>query len=286
MSGKNTVFSEKLIYDCRGKRLDLNEAKIMGILNLTTDSFYDGGLYVKDHLYLKRVEEMANQGADIIDVGAASTKPGSLFIHANEEWKILESALKVLQKEHPQLIFSVDTYHSETAKRAADVGVEMINDISGGNFDKQMFDVIAENNLAYVLMHIYGIPETMQQNTFEGDILEEVDSFFEKQRNLLQKKGIKTLILDPGFGFGKTLDQNYSLLKNLSKFSHFDLPLLVGVSRKSMIFRYLQTNPQQAANGTTVLNTFALQNGAKLLRVHDVLEAKETIRLFVKYNQA
>lgn len=285
MLGKNTVFSEKLKVDCRGKQLDLNEAQLMGILNLTSDSFYDGGSYVKDHLYLKRADEIVVQGAEILDIGAASTKPGSFLIQETDEWKILKPALKKLRNEHPQLIISVDTYHASTAEKAADLGVDMINDISGGTIDKRMFDVVAENNLAYVLMHIFGIPETMQQKTFEGDILEEVNSFFGEQLQRLREKKIKTIFLDPGFGFGKTIDQNYCLLKNLSEFSHFYLPLLVGVSRKSMIFRYLQTNPQQALNGTTVLNTFALQNGAKLLRVHDVAEAKGTIRLFLKYNQ-
>lgn len=285
MLGKSSTFSENQILNCRGKRLFLNEPKIMGILNLTSDSFYDGGINLKNDYFLTKAEEMVNEGTSIIDLGAASSRPGSKLIDVDEEWKILERPLKMLTKRYSKIIFSIDTYYSLTAQRAADYGVEMINDVSGGNIDDEMYKVVGQNKLAYVLMHMQGIPENMQQNLLPGDALSKVSLFFEKQLDVLRAFGVESILLDPGFGFGKTLDQNYQLLKNLSEFEHFKCPILAGLSRKSMIFNYLETNPQEALNGTTVLNTFALINGANILRVHDVKEASETIRLFMKYKQ-
>jgi len=285
MSGKSTAFSENRILNCRGKVLDLKEPKIMGILNLTPDSFYDGGQNLKDDFFLVKAKELINEGAAILDIGAASTKPGSRIIDQAEEWKQLERPLKLLRKEYPEIIISIDTYHSTTAQQAADYGAEMINDISGGTIDPQIFDVVAKNKMAYVLMHIQGTPENMQQNPVEGNVLNGINSFFEKQLELLTDAGVKHILLDPGFGFGKTLDQNYQLLNGLEQFKHFNWPILVGLSRKSMIFKYLEMDPQKALNGTTVLNTLALLNGVSVLRVHDALEARETISLFLKYKQ-
>lgn len=285
MLGKSSTFSENRVLNCRGKLLDLNEPKIMGILNLTTDSFFDGGKNLKNDFFLQKAEEMIRQGASILDLGAASTKPGSRIIDAEEEWKILERPLRLLLKLYPQIIFSIDTYHAATAERAADCGVEMINDIFGGSIDNQMFKIVGEKKLAYVLMHMQGTPENMQSNSMQGNVLESVQLFFEKKLTLLKDQGVESILLDPGFGFGKTLDQNYQLLKHLEGFKHFKLPVLAGLSRKSMIFRYLETNPQEALNGTTVLNTFALLQGVQVLRVHDVREAHETIQLFMKYKQ-
>lgn len=286
MLGKSTAFSENRILNCRGKLLDLSEPRIMGILNLTPDSFFDGGRNLKDDFFLTKSEELVIEGVSILDLGAASSKPGSRMIDEEEEWKILKRPLELLVKRHPQIIFSIDTYHASTAQRAADCGVEMINDIFGGSLDNRMFDVIAKNKLAYVLMHMQGTPENMQQNPVNGNVIKGVKTFFEKQLTLLQKHKVESILLDPGFGFGKTMDQNYQLLKGLEDFKHFNWPILAGVSRKSMIFKFLETNPQEALNGTTVLNTFALLNGASVLRVHDAKEARETIRLFLKYNKS
>ena len=285
MLGKSSTFSENRVLNCRGKLLDLNEPKIMGIINLTSDSFFDGGKNLKNDFFLTKAEELIQEGASILDIGAASTKPGSRIIDAEEEWEILERPLRLLLKQYPQIIFSIDTYHATTAERAADCGVEMINDIFGGSIDNQMFQVVGKNKLAYVLMHMNGNPENMQDNLMQGNVLESVKVFFEKKLTLLQEYGVENILLDPGFGFGKTLDQNYQLLKHLEGLKHFKLPILAGLSRKSMIFRHLETNPQEALNGTTVLNTFALLQGAQVLRVHDVREARETIQLFMKYKQ-
>jgi len=285
MLGKSTAFSENRSFNCRGKLLDLSEPKIMGILNLTSDSFFDGGLNLKEDHFLVKAEELIEHGAAIIDIGAASTKPGSRIIDKDKEWEILERPIQLLKKKFPKTIFSVDTYHSTTAQRVADIGVEMINDISGGSIDKRMFEVVAKNNLAYVLMHIQGTPENMQINTVNGNVVKSVRIFFEKALKSLERFGVESILLDPGFGFAKTIDQNYQLLKKLDQFTDFNHPILAGVSRKSMIFKHLETNPQEALNGTTVLNTFALLNGAKVLRVHDAKEARETISMFLKYNQ-
>jgi len=285
MSGKSTVFSTNLSFNCRGKLLDLREPKIMGILNLTEDSFYDGGRNLKDNFFLTKAEELISQGAAILDIGAATTKPGSKLINAEEEWNILEEPLKILKRRYPEIIFSIDTYNATTAQKSADLGVEMINDISGGTIDDKMFEVICENKMAYVLMHIKGTPENMQQNPVNGNVLESVSKFFAEKLKMLHACGVENILLDPGFGFGKTLDQNYQLLKELDRFKHFNLPVLAGLSRKSMIFKQLETSPQEALNGTSVLNTLALLNGANILRVHDVREASETISLFLKYKQ-
>jgi len=285
MLGKSTAFSENQTLTCRGKILDLTEPKIMGIINLSNNSFFDGGQNLKDDFFLIKAEELLKGGASILDIGAASTKPGSKIIDLDEEWEILERPLRLLKKEHPKLLFSVDTYHAATAQKVADLGVEMINDISGGTIDSNMFEVVAKNEMAYVLMHIKGTPESMQQNPLNGNVVGSIQRFFEKQLAQLAIAGVETILLDPGFGFGKTLDQNYQLLNKLEQFKQFNRPLLIGVSRKSMIYNYLETNPQSALIGTAVLNTIALLNGAKVLRVHDAREAYETIQLIMKYKQ-
>ncbi|MBN2236095.1 MAG: dihydropteroate synthase [Bacteroidales bacterium] len=263
----------------------MKEPKIMGIVNLTPNSFYDGGQNLLNDYFLVKAEALVANGAKILDLGAVSTKPGSKLISPKEEWEILERPLRMLRDQFPDILFSVDTYNASTAQKSADYGVEMINDISGGTIDPAIFDVIAKNKLTYVLMHMHGVPESMQKSPASGNILEIISVFFEQQLNKLQEKGVGNIVLDPGFGFGKTMDQNYQLLKHLDDIQQFNLPILAGVSRKSMIFRFLKTNPDKALNGTTVLNTFALLNGAKILRVHDASEANETIKLFLKYKE-
>jgi dihydropteroate synthase len=285
MLRKSTDFSENPVLNCRGKLLDLNRPRLMGILNLTPDSFFDGGRNLKNDFYLQKAEQMVIEGADILDIGAASSKPGSLLIDADEERKILEKPLRKLRDKFPNILYSVDTYHASTAQAAADWGVEIINDISGGQIDSTMFEVVGKNNLAYVMMHMQGRPENMQLYPIQQKVMEKVSDFFEKQLELIQAHGVESVLIDPGFGFGKTLDQNFVLLKKMNDLAIFNRPILVGLSRKSMIFKTLKTNPQEALNGTSVLNTLALSNGANILRVHDVREANETIQLYLKYKQ-
>ncbi len=285
MLRKSTDFSENPVLNCRGKLLDLHRPRLMGILNLTPDSFFDGGRNLKNDFYLQKAEQMVTEGADILDIGAASTKPGSLLIDAEEERKVLEKPLIRLRKKFPNILFSVDTYHASTAQAVADLGVEIINDISGGQIDSEMFEVVSKNDLAYVMMHIQGKPENMQQYPIRDFVIEKVHDFFEKQLKLIEEYPMETVLIDPGFGFGKTLDQNFVLLKNMKDLEIFHRPILVGLSRKSMIFKTLKTNPEEALNGTSVMNTLALSNGANILRVHDVREANETIQLYLKYKQ-
>lgn len=264
--------------------LDLLEPKIMGIINLTPDSFYAAGNASKSNEYLKLAEKMIAEGADIIDIGAVSTRPGATTIDEEKEIKRLEEPLKDMIRYFPETFLSVDTYRSRIARNAIEAGAHMINDISGGTFDENMFHLIAEIKVPYVLMHIQGTPQTMQINPVYTDVVREVNLFFETRLKLLKDLGVvNNIILDPGFGFGKTIEHNYRLLHGLKTFSALELPLLAGVSRKSMITKVLKESPKHALNGTTAVHTIALLNGANILRVHDVKEAKEAIQLFLEY---
>jgi dihydropteroate synthase len=273
-------------YQINSKKLLFDKPLIMAIVNLTPDSFYDGGKYSDINDVLRDAEEKIKQGADIIDVGAASSRPNAKEIDETEEWLRLEPALKELRKKFPEIFISVDTYRSGIAKKAADHGADIINDISGGNLDEKMFEVISKLDVAYVLMHIQGTPQTMQQAPEYGDVVFEVKNELEKKINCLTELNFKNIILDVGFGFGKTTEHNYQLLKQLPQFTELGLPILAGVSRKSMINKVIKTNPVTALNGTTVLNTIALLNGASILRVHDVTEAKQAIELVGFYRSA
>jgi len=270
-------------YLTNGKILSFNTPKVMAIINLTPNSFYDGNKYESTIEVLKDIEVKLEQGADIIDIGAASTKPGEKLIHPNEEWLRLEKTLIAIRKEYPNQLLSIDTYNSQTALKAANCGADIINDVSGGDFDTAMFNVVANLNLAYVLMHIKGTPENMQLNPTYHNVVNEVYDNLQQKINALTVLNFNKLIVDVGFGFGKSLEDNYRLLKKLAYFSQLGYPLLAGLSRKSMINKVIGTNPVTSLNGTTVLNALALQNGAKFLRVHDVMEAKQTIQLFLKY---
>jgi dihydropteroate synthase len=269
-----------------GKRiLDLGQPKVMGIINLTPDSFYTGGKRLKQISYLNEVEKMISEGVDMIDLGAVSTRPGSTGISEEEELKRLLGPLQAILSNFPDILISVDTYRSKVARAVIDAGAHMINDISGGTFDEVIFDVIADHQIPYVLMHIHGTPQTMQNNPIYTDVVTEVKDFFATRLKQLRQIGVeKNIILDPGFGFGKTTEHNYQLLHGLKYFSTLGLPILAGVSRKSMINKVLNTSPEQALNGTTVIHTLALLNGANILRVHDVREAREVIDLLAKYN--
>jgi dihydropteroate synthase len=258
---------------------DLTTPTIMGILNITPDSFFDGGRYNDPKLCSVRVEKMITEGAAIIDIGCASSRPGAADISALEEWKRLEPVLQEIRKNFPDICISIDTYHSVVAEKALILGADMINDISGGTFDENMPGLIAKNNTPYVIMHMQGRPHDMQMDPSYNNVLEKVYAFFKKQIIILNSKGADQLILDPGFGFGKTLAHNYSLLHDLKTFTDLGFPILAGVSRKSMINKVLDIKAEEALNGTTVLNTIALLNGASILRVHDVKEAMEALKL-------
>lgn len=273
-------------YSCNGKIIKFSKPLIMGIVNITPDSFYDGGKYGSVSDVLRDVEEKLKQGADIIDLGAASTRPNALEISEEEEWKRLEEILKTIRSAFPDCLISVDTYRANIAKKSADEGADIINDIGGGDLDKGMFQTVTELNLPYILMHIQGTPQTMQIDPRYKHIVQDIKESFEKKLEQLQKSNFKKIILDPGFGFGKNLKDSYTLLKGLTEFQSFGLPLLAGVSRKAMINKVIGTNPVTALNGTTVVNTIALLNGASILRVHDVKEAKQAIELTEFYKQA
>jgi len=258
----------------------------MAIVNITPDSFYDGGKFSDIKDVLNDVEDKIAQGAQIIDIGAASTRPGAETLEVEEEWTRLAHILPEIRKKFPNTFISVDTFRADIAKRSVALGVDIINDISGGNLDEDMLDTVCKLNVPYILMHLDGDPQNMQHNAPYLNVAESVHQKFEKQIHLFQSKGFNKIILDPGFGFGKSLRNNYELLKALSQFKNMGYPVLAGVSRKSMINKVIHSNPVTALNGTTVLNTIALLNGAAILRVHDVQEAKQAIELVSYYQNA
>lgn len=265
-----------------GQLFDLSTPRIMGILNVSPDSFFDGGRYTLPDLAWMQAEKMLADGADIIDVGGMSTRPNAVEITVEEERKRVMPVVELLIKKNSGIKISVDTYRSSVAKAAVEAGVCMVNDVSGGELDKSMFETVAKLKVPYVLMHMRGTPQNMQQQTSYKDIFTEMALYFSEKKNTLIKLGVNDVIIDPGFGFAKNLDDNYRLLKNLSYFQMLESPVLCGVSRKSMIYKFLNTEPNDALNGTSVLNTIALMNGASLLRVHDVKEAKEAVLLVEK----
>jgi dihydropteroate synthase len=272
-----------MVYQANQKTLNFEQPLIMAIVNLTPDSFYDGGKYDTLKDVLADISQKIKEGAHIIDIGAASSRPGAKEIDENEEWERLEKTLTGIRKEFPKIILSVDTYRSSIAKRSAELGVDMINDIAAGNKDAKMFETIAQINIPYVLMHMKGDPDNMQKDPIYNDVLVEVKAEIENKIKKLEALGFKKIIIDPGFGFGKSTEHNFKLLKHLTEFTSFNYPILVGVSRKSMVNKVIKTSPVTALNGTTVLHTIALLNGAKLLRVHDVNEAKQAIELVQYY---
>lgn len=278
MSNKDTPFKKNIRpIKCGNKMIDFSASKIMGILNLTPDSFYDGGKFQQEKLIKEQVGKMLKEGADIIDLGAVSTRPGAEIIDEEEELRRISWPLQRLVNEFPETIFSIDTFRSRVARECIHSGAHIINDVSGGNMDDNMFETIAELKVPYILMHMHGNPENMQQSPINMNIIELIQQYFTEKVQQLNRLGIEDIILDPGFGFGKTLKCNYTILKNLEKLRINGLPILGGISRKSMINKVINTKPSEALNGTTVLNTLALQHGANILRVHDVKEAREVI---------
>jgi len=278
MSSKNTSFTKRKI-DCNGLFLDFSSPLIMGILNLTPDSFYDGGRYQTEAKILQRVEQILEEGAQIIDLGGVSTRPGSIGLSQAEEMDRLLQPLQMITKRFPNAIISIDTYRAKVARACISNGAHIINDISGGSMDIEMFTTIAELNVPYILMHIKGNPQHMQIDPISENIVAEVRNFFESNVSRLQSMGVENIILDPGFGFGKTLECNYALLNKLENIRVAGLPLLAGVSRKSMVNKVLDCQAEEALNGSTILHTMALLNGAQILRVHDVKEAVEAVRI-------
>ncbi len=280
---KNTFFKKKKTINYLGKILELSTPVVMGVINITPDSFYDGGKYENKKEILKRAEQILSEGGAIIDIGACSTRPGKKCISEREEIKRLLPAVEIIRQKFQDAILSIDTFRSNIVRKLVlEYGDCIINDISGGTLDDKMFTTIAELQLPYIMMHIKGTPQNMQNNPVYDDLIKDIIKYFSEKLVILQKIGVKDVILDPGFGFGKTLEQNYELLKNLAHFKIFQLPLMVGISRKSMIFKLLNTTPQESLNGSTVLNTIALLNGADILRVHDVKQAVEVIKIVEK----
>lgn len=260
--------------------MNILQPQVMAIVNLTPDSFFDGGNYTDSSLLHQRIDTVISDGADIIDLGAYSTRPGAEEVPIKEEWKRLKPALEHIKKHHPNVSVSIDTFRSEIGERAGQIiGKFIVNDISGGTLDRNLFHWVAKNQMPYILMHIKGTPQTMQQNPHYEDIVTEVYNYFIDKIHKLKTLGVRDIIIDPGFGFGKTITHNYTLLKRLNKFQELQCPILAGISRKSMIYKVLDNSPKDALNGTTALNMLALLNGAKILRVHDVKQAKEVITL-------
>lgn len=278
------MFPDKPRYiNTGGKLLDLSVPRVMGILNITPDSFYSGSRFNSDSEIIKAAGKMIEEGAAILDVGGYSSRPGAKNISLKEEGDRVLRAIKLIMKELPEAVISVDTFRSEIAREAVvGCGASIINDISGGEADNQMFNVAGTLNVPYIIMHMKGTPQTMQEKPVYDDVVADILKWFGERIYRLRKSGLKDIIIDPGFGFGKTTEHNFELLSRLGDFSVTGLPLMAGLSRKGMIWKTLEISPTDALNGTTALNAIALQNGADILRVHDVKEAVQTIKLMEK----
>ena len=274
----NTQFT----INCNGKLVDLSTPKVMGILNVTPNSFYDGGKHKNINTIIHQVDKMLSDGATFIDIGAYSSKPTADFVSEVDEINRLNFVLKEIVNTFPNIILSVDTFRANVAKIAVENGVAIVNDISAGLLDENMLPTVADLKVPYIMMHMRGNPQTMQTLTDYNDIVKEMIFYFSERVAKARSFGISDIIIDPGFGFAKTLEQNYEVLNKLELFSLLDLPLLAGISRKSMIYKVLEKTAKDALNGTTVLNTIAVQKGAKILRVHDVKDAVECIKLVDK----
>jgi len=281
---QSKVLPVKQTINCRGKLIDLSFPKVMGIINVTPDSFFDGGALKSDADLLARTEQQLEDGATFIDIGAMSSRPKSEEISESEELNRLLPALESVHKAFPEAIISADTYRSGVAKVAIEHGASIINDISAGHLDPQMIPTIGKLGVPYIMMHMQGTPQSMQDNPTYDALITDILDYFLNRLRLIKEHGILDVIVDPGFGFGKTLNHNYEILDQLSNFKMLGHPILAGLSRKSMINKVLETKPSEALNGTTALNMVALQNGANILRVHDVKEAHECIKLYSQLN--
>lgn len=269
----------------KGTLLDLTKPKIMGILNITPDSFFDGGDYNSEYKILNQVEKMLTEGADIIDVGGHSSRPGAKKISIEKETERVIPIIKLITGKFKNTIISIDTFRSEIARKAIEAGASIINDISGGDLDNKMYEVAGELKVPYIIMHMKGVPSNMQNNTEYDNVIFDIIKNLSYKIDLAKKAGVLDIIIDPGFGFGKSLKDNFKILKNLSSFKQLNQPIMVGLSRKSMIYKLLESSANDALNGTTCLNSISLNNGANIIRVHDVKEAKETVKLIEFMNE-
>jgi len=265
---------------CKGKLIDLSTPCVMGILNITPDSFYEGSRLESTDSALRKAEQMLDEGADFLDIGGMSTRPGSEILNETEELKRVIPVIEIILKNFPETLISVDTWRSKVAKESVEAGAAIVNDISAGSLDSELFQTVAKLDVPYILMHMQGTPQTMQQNPVYKDVVLEVNQFLSEKIFELRKMGVSDIILDPGFGFGKTVAHNYSLLKNLNLIGFGEFPILAGLSRKSMIKKLIGVDEKNALNGTTAVNMIALQNGVNVLRVHDVKEAKQCVEIW------
>lgn len=280
------LFEHKKTLKIKDHLIQLDGPKICGIINITPDSFYSGSRLMKTSEILKKTEKFITEGAYIIEIGGYSSRPGAGDISPEEELQRITEPIKLIKKHFNEIILSVDTFRPQVAEKAIETGADIINDITAGGQDGKMFEVIKKYKVPYIIMHMQGTPQTMHLNPFYEDVLKEILHFFSLKLKNLHNSGIPDVIIDPGFGFGKTIEHNFHLLKNLNLFKTLNAPIMVGISRKSMIYKTLQTSPEFALTGTTALNTIALLNGADILRVHDVKEARETIDLIKLYLQS
>ncbi len=286
MQNSNSYLTKSSNINCNGRLVDISSPLVMGILNITPDSFYDGGKFNQVTYMLKRIQQMLDEGADIIDIGAYSSRPGAKHITEQEELQRLTKALDFIRTEYPEIILSVDTFRSGIATQIVEqFGVDIINDISAGEMDEKMFEIVAKLNVPYIMMHMKGTPQNMQQNPhYKKDVVIEVIDYLAEKKHKLSLLGVHDVIIDPGFGFGKTLAHNYDLMSRLNELKLLELPMLIGVSRKSMIYNLLGGSAGDALNGTTALNMMALERGASILRVHDVKEAKQCVTIYEAMN--
>jgi dihydropteroate synthase len=267
----------------RGKLMDFSSPKVMGILNLTPDSFYSGSRKQTEKEIADRINQILDEGGDLIDVGAYSSRPSAVFVTEQEEWERMQFGLNILNREAPDAVISIDTFRSEIARRSVEeYGAAIINDISAGELDEKMFDTVIDLQVPYLMMHMRGTPQTMMNFTSYDSLMRDILLYFARKVTELHQRGLNDIWIDPGFGFSKTTDQNYAVLEKLEEFHIFELPLLVGFSRKTMIREVLGTSPDESLNGTTALNMYALTKGADILRVHDVKEAAQAVRLYNK----
>lgn len=272
-----------MFINCKGKLVNLSQPKVMGILNCTPDSFFDGGKYKNESQFLQQAEKMLADGADFIDIGAYSSKPNAEFVSEDEELARMVPAVELVLKHFPDALISVDTFRAAVAKGAVESGAAIVNDIAAGLLDDKMLETVGKLKVPYIMMHMRGTPQTMVKLTQYDDIMQEMLLYFSERIAAARSFGIDDIIIDPGFGFAKTLQQNYEVLNKMELFKMTELPILAGMSRKSMLYKLLDITPQEALNGTTVLNTIALQKGAAILRVHDVKEAVECVRILGQF---
>jgi len=282
---QNNAFYSNITWNLRGRLYTLEQPRVMGILNITPDSFYAGSRLTREDDILHRATEMMQEGADLLDIGGYSTRPGAAMVPEEEETRRVLEAIRVVHEKFPDVPLSIDTFRSAVARKAVEAGASIVNDVSGGELDRAMMETVAGLGVPYILMHMRGTPETMNSLAVYKDLIGEMMEYFHTKLERLRSFGVRDVIIDPGFGFAKTVDHNFELLRKLQSFRILGLPLLAGLSRKSMIWRTLEHEPEDALNGTTALNMVALLHGASILRVHDVKEARECIRLFNKMNQ-